>query len=210
MDDEGLFRDLLTRALSADRRIEVVDTARNGAEAIRLAEELEPDVVLMDIELGGKPDGIEAGHRIKASRPETGMVLLSQHKDRQYISSLPVDAASGWSYLLKQSLSDVASLQRAIEGAAAGMVLIDAAVLEGLRPRSDSRTALLTQLQLEILELMAQGVSDKGIVETVGLDDSSLDVQVELILERLEIDKTASIHPRVRAVLTFLEETQAA
>ena len=83
-----------------------------------------PEVILMDIELGSGPNGIETGHLIKKEKPNVGIVILSVHKDKEYIASLSMEEASGWSYLLKQSVGDTAALSRAIEGAASGFVVL--------------------------------------------------------------------------------------
>ena len=82
VDDEALFRELLSRTLSAEPGLEVVGVAEDGETAIRLAIDERPDVVLMDIELPGELDGIEAALQIKKERPETGVVLLSVHSER--------------------------------------------------------------------------------------------------------------------------------
>ena len=120
VEDEALFRDVLAAALSSQRDIEVVGAASNGQDAVRLAKELNPQVVLMDIELGSGPNGIEAGKAIKARPPYPGILILSHHKDRQYVANLPLDQASGWSYLLKHNVADTDALMRAIHGAAWG------------------------------------------------------------------------------------------
>ena len=68
----------------------------------------------MDIELGGEPNGIETGRTIKSNHPEMGMILLSAHKEREYVSMIASDDLSGWSYVLKQSVTDAGALVRAI------------------------------------------------------------------------------------------------
>ena len=106
VEDEGLYRDMLRIALSTFPYIDVTGSASNGQDAIRLAAELGPDVVLMDIELGSSPNGIEAAHCIRAASPSTGIVILSMYWEKQYIASLRQDQAAGWSYLRKQGLED--------------------------------------------------------------------------------------------------------
>ena len=103
VDDEALFNELLSRTLSADPGLEVVGVATDGVSAVRLAGELGPDAVVMDIGLPGELDGIEATLQIKSARPQTGIVILSAHKDRRYVTSLPLEENPGWSYLLEQS-----------------------------------------------------------------------------------------------------------
>ena len=208
VEDEALFGGLLLNALYSQERVEVVGDAANGEDAIALAEKLQPDVVVMDIELGGGLNGMEAANLIKRSRPGTGIVVLSKHKDRQYIASIPQDQAAGWSYLLKQRVNDVGALVRAIEGAAAGMIFIDQDVLKGMHPRADSKVGRLSEQQREILKLIAQGYDDESISDKLVLDRTSVRDEVARILERLEVSQDGPVHPRVKAVLVFQEETR--
>ena len=116
VEDEPLFRDLLTRTLSNEPGLELVGIAENGEAAIKLFREVSPDVVLMDIELPGEIDGIDAALEIKEESPLTGIVILSVHSDRRYVASLPLENGRGWAYLLKQTVPDLAMVVRAIEG----------------------------------------------------------------------------------------------
>ena len=96
VEDEPLFSELLRRTLCAEPGFEVVGVARDGETAVRLARESEADAVLMDIELLGGDDGIEAALKIKAERPQTGIVILSAHKERRYVTSLPLQEGPVW------------------------------------------------------------------------------------------------------------------
>ncbi|MDM7998624.1 MAG: response regulator transcription factor, partial [Dehalococcoidia bacterium] len=87
VDDEPLFRELLCNTLSTRQDLEVVGTAPDGESAVLLARREKPDVVLMDIEMPGKMDGIEAALQIKKERPQTGVVILSAHSERRYVTS---------------------------------------------------------------------------------------------------------------------------
>ena len=147
VEDQALFRELLRCTLIAQSGLEVVGEVGDGKSAVSLAREAEPDVVIMDVELSGKMDGIEAGIQIKKERPETGIVILSVHSDRRYVTSLPLDHLRGWAYLLKQTVPDVATVLRAIEGSRAGMLVIDPTLINSLRPRQDSVLAKLTHRQ---------------------------------------------------------------
>ena len=101
VEDEGLFRDMLKISLNSLPGMEVVEAVSDGGAAIETAGQLQPDVVLMDIELGSEPNGIEAGKSIKQSHEDMGVIILSAHKDRQYLNMMAADEYSGWSYLLK-------------------------------------------------------------------------------------------------------------
>ena len=132
---------MLKISLGSIPNMEVVGGVSDGEAAIEAAERLDPDVVLMDIELGSEPNGISAGRMIKEDHQNIGMIVLSAHREREYVSLIANDEYSGWSYLLKQSVSDASSLVRAIEGAASGLVVMDPCVVNSMHPRSGSLTA---------------------------------------------------------------------
>ncbi|MCH8101655.1 MAG: response regulator transcription factor [Chloroflexi bacterium] len=207
VEDEPLFRDLLKTTLCSYGQIQVVGAVDNGIDAIELAEETLPDVILMDIELGSEPDGIRAAHQIKAANPAVGIVILSMHREKEYLASLPESRAAGWSYMLKQSLRDKDALVRAIEGSSWGLVTIDPALLESLKPRSRSVLERLTQPQLMVLEKIAAGYSDAAICEQMGFDSTSLARLTALVYEDLGIPTDGPTDPRVKATLTYLNET---
>ena len=207
VEDEPLFRDLLRTTLSSYGQIQVVGAVDNGIDAIELAEDTLPDVVLMDIELGSEPDGIRAAHQIKAANPTVGIVILSMHREKEYLASLPESRAAGWSYMLKQSLRDKDALVRAIEGSSWGLVTIDPALLESLKPRSRSILERLTQQQLIVLEKIAAGYSDVAICEQMGIDAASLARLTSLVYEDLGVPADGPTDPRVKATLVYLNET---
>jgi len=209
VEDEGLMRDMLRVSLSTYSNLEVVAAVGDGESAVRAAEKLCPDVVLMDIELGNGPSGIEAGHRIRALQPRIGIVILSFHHEKQYIAGLPADRASGWSYLLKQSVTDTTALTRAIEGSAAGFVVLDPAIVEGLRPAANSSLERLTVRQCEVLELMAQGYSNAAIGERLTISQKSVENYINTIFQELGISREDPVHPRVKAVLSYLQQTRS-
>ena len=207
VEDEPLFRDLLKTTLGSYSQIQVVGAVDNGIDAIELAEKTLPDVVLMDIELGSEPDGIRAAHQIKAANPTVGIVILSMHREKEYLASLPESRAAGWSYMLKQSLRDKDALVRAIEGSSWGLVTIDPALLESLKPRSRSVLERLTQQQIMVLEKIAAGYSDVAISDQMGIDSASLARLAALVYQDLNIPVDGPTEPRVKATLIYLNET---
>ncbi|MEE8363490.1 MAG: response regulator transcription factor [Dehalococcoidia bacterium] len=209
VEDEPLFRELLTSTLSSFQNIQVVGAVDNGHDAIRMAEETEPDVVLMDIELGSEPDGIKTAHQIKAADPTVGIVILSMHRDKQYLASLPEKRAAGWSYMLKQNIRDKSSLVRAIEGSAWGLVSMDPAITEGLRPRKRSVLERLTSQQMLVLEKLASGYTDEAIATKLGVDAAALEQLIGETYKDLGIEPESGVDPRVRAVLIYLQETSS-
>jgi len=209
IEDEALFRELLRRTLSSEQGLEVVGEAEDGETAVRLAEEMNPDVALMDIELAGELDGIEAALQIKKARPHIGIVILSVHRDRRYVTSLPIEDSGGWGYLLKQTVPDLATIVRAIEGSKAGMLVLDPAMVRNLRPKQDSILAGLTPRQHEVLEFIAQGYNNAAIAERLKLSVKSVETYINSIYQELQLSSGPDIHARVRATLLYLEHSQS-
>jgi len=209
VEDEALFRELLGRTLSTESGLEVVGEAEDGETAIRLVEKNKPDVVLMDIELSGDLDGIEAALQIKKKTPHIGIVILSVHEDRRYVTSLPLENSGGWAYLLKQTVPDLATIVRAIEGSKNGMLVLDPTMVKSLRPKQDSVLAKLTTRQHEVLELMAQGYNNNAIAERLTLSNRSVETYINAIYQELHLSNEPDIHARVRATLLYLEHSQS-
>ena len=145
VENEVLFRDMLKISLEAIPNLEIVGGVCDGNAAIQATGPMRPEVVLIDIELGSDPNGIEAGKAIKSNHPNMGVILLSAHKEREYVRLIASDEMSGWTYVLKQSVTD--ALVRAIEGAACGLVVMDRGVVNSMKPRKGSDTAGLTPRQ---------------------------------------------------------------
>lgn len=209
VDDEDLFRELLQHTLSAQPDIEVIGNASNAEAALDLIRKVKPDVVLMDIELPGDMDGIEASLQIKSEQPQTGVVILSSHSERRYVTSLPIDEVGGWAYLLKQTVPDLATLTRAIHGSKVGMVVLDPAVVANLRPRKGSAVARLTPRHQEVLELLAQGHNNAAIAGQLALSEKSVETYINTIYQELHLSNEPGIHARVKATLMFLEGAAA-
>ena len=207
VEDEGLLRDLLKSKLETMPNLEIVDAVSNGNAAIEAVDRLTPDVILMDIELGSEPNGIAAGRTIKETHPDIGIIILSAHKEREYINLVSQNQSSGWSYLLKQSVGDTAGLARAIEGAASGFVVMDQAVINGLKPRVGSITAGLTPRQQEVLALMAQGYNNAAIAENLVLGTKSVENYINAIYQELRLSQNSALHPRVQAVLGYIKDS---
>ena len=174
VEDEPLFREMLRHILGAEPGPDVVGVATDGESAVAMAAEKNPDAVIMDIELPGEMDGIDAALKIKERRLDTGIVMLSVHKDRRYVSSLPLSETPGWTYLLKQNVPDMASVLRAIQGSVDGMVVLDPEVVESLQPNRGSPEARLTPRHRQVLELIAQGFNNTTIAQRLTMTKSRL------------------------------------
>lgn len=208
VEDEALYRDLLRIVLSQHPRLEVLGCFADGESALEAIPTLRPDVAILDIELRSGINGIQLGLLLRRGLPDLGIVLLSNHGDPSFVSSLPVEVLGGWSYLLKKSVSDAGSLGRAIEGAAARLVVLDPQLVTGLRPREGGNLARLTPRQREILGLIAQGFSNASIAQRLVLAEKSVENQINLLYQQLGLDRGRSpLHPRVKAVLLYLQDS---
>ncbi len=208
VEDEALFRELLTSNLSNEPTLEVIAEAEDGEAAIRLARELQPDVMLMDIELKGNMDGIESALQIKKEREQTGIVILSSHKDRRYINSVPLDSSTGWAYLLKQTVSDITTIVRAIEATKDGMLMLDPAIARDLVPKENTAIAQLSKRHLEVLELIAQGYNNAAIADKLSLSVKSIETYINVIYQELALSGEPNIHNRVKASLLYLRDSR--
>jgi DNA-binding NarL/FixJ family response regulator len=208
VEDEVLFREMLVEALSRRAGLEVVGTADEGEKALAVTWETKPDAVLMDIELVGEMDGIDAALAIKRERPETGIVILSAHDDPRYLTSLPLGQSRGWAYLLKQTVRDVSAVVQAIQGSVRGMVIVDPVVMAKVHPRKGSEVAGLTPRQQEVLRLLAEGLNNAAIAKQLVLEERSVESYINVIYQRLGLSGEPEINMRVRAALTFLKSGQ--
>ena len=207
VEDEPLFREMLRHTLDAEPGLDVVGIATDGESAVAMAAEQNPDAVIMDIELPGEMDGIDAALKIKERRLDTGIVILSVHKDRRYVSSLPLSEIPGWAYLLKQNVPDMASVLRAIQGSVDGMVVLDPEVVESLQPKRGSLAATLTPRHRQVLELIAQGFNNTTIAQRLTLTEKSVETYINAIYQVLQIPGEEGIHSRVKATLVYLQDT---
>ncbi len=206
-DNESLFREILVGALNNVPSINVVGAAASGIEAVGLVKDTAPDVVLMDIELGDGPNGIVIAGDIKKAFPETGIVVLSAHRDKEFLAGFIDEGTIGWSFLLKQSVADIHSLVRAIESAAAGQVTMDPAVMNDLFPRHRSLLERLTHNQLEALMFIASGYADAAIASELLIDVDLIPPLLQTVYTDLHLDESEAVDQRVQATLVYLQET---
>lgn len=209
VEDEDLYRDLLRIALSQQPGIRVVGVFGDGASALAGVPTLRPRVAILDIELRGALNGVQLGLRLRRDLPDLGIILLSNHADPQFVAALPPDVLSGWSYLQKRSVTEVAVLQRAIQGATSGLVTIDSNLVRGMAPRAGGLLDRLTPRQQEVLGLIAQGYANRAIAARLHLAEKSVENQINAVYQQLGLDRGGTeLHVRVRAVLTYLQESR--
>ncbi|HZT06160.1 MAG TPA: response regulator transcription factor [Chloroflexota bacterium] len=209
VEDEPLMSDLLRVALAQLPGFAVVGVFADAETALHEIPLVRPLVAVLDIDLGRGLSGIQLGMMLRESVPGLGIVLLSNLWVPRFIASLPPEVMAGWCYLLKKSLTDVAALGRAIEGAAAGLVVLDPHVVADREPRPPTALARLTPRQREILALLAQGFTNASIADRLVLAPSSVENQLHAIYAELGFsDGHTELNPRVRATLAYLLQSQ--
>src|SRR5205085_7988207 len=187
VDDHALVRRGFRRMLEDDPGISVVAEASDGEEAVRLATELRPRVIVMDCAMP-ELSGIEATRKILEVYPEAGILMLSMHSEDTLVRQALDAGARG--YVLKNAMDlDLAS---AIKSVAAGKPVIDPQVrrIESLKGERD---AALTQRELEVLQHIVAGKSNKEIASELDLSVNTVSVHRANIMDRLGIHKTAEL-----------------
>jgi DNA-binding NarL/FixJ family response regulator len=135
VDDSEFMRIAYRRIFDTQPQVEVVGMAENGAEAVELAADLEPDFAVLDIRMP-ELNGIDAAKRIVAERPGTGIVIISAYDDEEYIRELVKDGAEGKAYLPKTSVDEIDELISTVQAVAAGKTVLDPHIVRRLM-RSD-------------------------------------------------------------------------
>ncbi len=187
VDDHALVRRGFRRMLEDDAEISVVGEAGDGNEAVRLACELQPNVVVMDCAMP-ELSGIEATRRILQKYPEAGILMLSMHSEETLVSQALEAGARG--YVLKNAME--LDLARAVKSIAAGMTVLDPQVS---RPDAlkGERGGGLTPRELEILQHIVAGKSNKEIATDLNLSANTVAVHRANIMDTLGIHKTAEL-----------------
>jgi two-component system, NarL family, response regulator LiaR len=203
-DDHGVVRQGLTMYLGLDPDLEVIGEAANGEEAVAMARELEPDVVLMDL-LMPVMDGIAATEEIKAQSAHVEVVALTSVLDDGAVAGAVRAGATG--YLLKNTKPR--ELCRAIKGAAAGQVQLDPEAAAKLmrEMRAPDRSEALTERETEVLKLLARGWANKQVARELFVEEKTVKAHVSGILRKLGVSSRtqAALHA-VRTGLVSMDE----
>jgi DNA-binding NarL/FixJ family response regulator len=185
-DDHAVVRQGFKMILDAQPDMEIVGEAANGREAVDLAERLRPDVVVMDVAMP-ELNGIEATRRLASSVPHARVVALSMHKDSVYVREILRAGARG--YLLKDS--GAADLVAAIHAVASGesylSPAVSNAVLDDYRRIATNPIDLLTSREREVLQLLAEGKTNKEIAGVLNLSVYTVEAHRGRIMEKLNL-----------------------
>jgi DNA-binding NarL/FixJ family response regulator len=191
-DDHAVVRQGFKMILDAQADMEIVGEAGNGRQAVELAEQLRPDVVVMDVAMP-ELNGIEATRRLASSVPHARVVALSMHKDSVYVREILRAGARG--YLLKDS--GAADLVAAIHAVASGesylSPAVSNAVLDDYRRHVTNPIDLLTSREREVLQLLAEGRTNKEIAGVLNLSVYTVDAHRGRIMEKLNLHSISEL-----------------
>ncbi len=191
-DDHSVVRQGFRRILESQADLEIVGEASNGREAVERASELTPDVVVMDVAMP-ELNGIEATRRLLEASPRTRVLALSMHKDAVYVREILRAGARG--YLLKDAID--ADLLAAVRAVARGegylSPAIADAVLTDYRQHVTDPIDLLTSREREVLQLIAEGKTNKEIAASLKLSVYTVDAHRGRIMEKLNLHSTGEL-----------------
>ena len=209
-EDEPLMREGIVRVLE-QAGFEVVGVAGDAPDLIRKTNAHKPDVVVTDIQMppDGTDDGLRAAIEIRNTRPDTGVLVLSQHLEDRYPLELVGDRAEGVGYLLKERVGDLSLFADSVHRVAQGGSALDPQVVQRMvgRRRDDSPLDELTPRERQVMALMAEGRSNPGIAAELVVTVPAVERHVTNIFDKLGLRQAATDHRRVLAVLEYLRRT---
>jgi DNA-binding NarL/FixJ family response regulator len=192
----------------ADAGFQVVAQARDPLELRSAVEREHPDVVVVDVRMPPTQtdEGTRTAKELKADRPELGVLVLSQIVETKHALDLFSERPEGFGYLLKDRVLAVDDFLDAVRRIAAGGTAIDPEVVVQLMGRRRKRDPLeeLTPREREVLSLMAEGLSNRGICDRLVLSPKTIETHVNSIFMKLNLAPAPDDHRRVLAVLAFL------
>ena len=191
-DDSVLIREGTTRLLE-DAGLDVVGQAVDGDDLMLKVRSYSPDIAIVDIRMPPThtDEGLRAAKEIRERYPATGVLVLSQYVETEYATELLSENAEGIGYLLKDRVADIGDFVAAVRRVAAG-----GSALDDVTPR-----------ELEVLELMAEGRSNKAIAERMVVTERAVEKHVTSIFAKLRLPTSSDDHRRVLAVLTYLQRS---
>jgi DNA-binding NarL/FixJ family response regulator len=213
-DDNYLVREGIMALLAEVEGIELVESVGDPQALLTSVRQHQPDAVLTDIRMPPThtTEGIDAAKQIRAEHPSIGVVVLSQYVEEEYALALLSDGVAGLGYLLKERVSDVAELVRALNDVARGGSALDPKIVESLMMRRPAEAASplrgLTEKELAVLEEMAAGRTNASISKTLYMSERSVEKHISAVFLKLGLDDEGESNRRVMAVLAFVEATR--
>jgi DNA-binding NarL/FixJ family response regulator len=212
-EDNFLVREGTTALLAEVDEIELVAAVGDPQSLLKAVREHQPDAVLTDIRMPPTftSEGIDAAKRIRAEFPGVGVVVLSQYAEDDLAFDLLSDGVAGLGYLLKERVSQVDELVRALQDVCRGGSALDPKVVDGMlfRRTKETRSPLhdLTDREKDVLTEMAAGRNNAAIAKKLFLSDRAVEKHIGVVFQKLSLVDEGEVNRRVMAVLAFLEAT---
>ncbi len=210
-EDDVLLREGIVRLLG-DAGFDVVAQTGDAEDFLRKAVTHQPDVAVVDIQMppGHGDDGLRAAIELRARESSVGVLVLSNYYEDQYAVDLIGDSAEGVGYLLKERVGDIEVFTDAVARVAAGGTALDPEVVGRMlgRRRRDGQVAGLTPREHDVLALLAEGKSNRGIAEVLVVTPAAVEKHVTNIFHKLGLDAGPTGHRRVLATLAYLRDAE--
>jgi DNA-binding NarL/FixJ family response regulator len=207
-DDAVLLREGV-RSLLEEEGFGVLAAVGDGESLLAEVRRHRPRLAIVDVRMPPThtDEGLVAALRIKRELPEVGVLMLSQHGAREYATELLGAESTGIGYLLKDRITEIDGFLDAVQRVAEGGTVIDPAVVRALLRTPEQKRALerLSPREREVLEAMAEGMSNRGIAERLHLSVSTVEKAGSAIFDKLDLSGEEQSSRRVLAVLRFLE-----
>jgi DNA-binding NarL/FixJ family response regulator len=206
-EDQPIVREGVVHVLQ-DSGFEVVGTAENARDLVRITGVQRPDVVVTDIQMppDNTDDGLRAALEIRTTLPSVGVLVLSQFLEDRYAMDLVADSAEGVGYLLKENVGELRMFTEAVRRVASGGSALDPAVVARLvgRKRKAGPLDNLTPRERDVLALVAEGRSNAGVAQELVVSVAAVERHVTSIFDKLGLHRSPEQHRRVLAVLKYL------
>ena len=207
-DDSVLLREGVASLLES-KGFEIVGQAGTAEDLLLKVRSYKPDIAIVDIRMPPTQtdEGLRAAKEIREKHPGTSVLVLSQYVEEGYALELLQEGAEGVGYLLKDRVYDLTDFVAAVRRVAEGGSALDPSVVSQLvgRRRRDDPIGELSSREREVLELMAEGLSNSAIAARVFLTDRGVEKHVTSIFQKLRLPVAADTHRRVLAVIAFLQ-----
>jgi DNA-binding NarL/FixJ family response regulator len=205
-EDDLVYRAGLVELLTA-AEVAVTCQASSGRELLDyLAGDL-PDAVLLDIRMDGRPDdGLITAESIAQRYPDLGILLLSTYANDEFVRRFFAHGTAGRGYLLKEKFNDIEDVRHALNLVRRGKTFSDTPILDRLRRRQPTITELLSPRELDVLRLLAAGLSNAAIAARLRIKGDKVEYTTQSIYTKLDIPRTPDQNPRVHAAIRWLQE----